>query len=68
MTYEATIEYLTQNRSAVISQADSGDPVAMRIIQMHRMHVASPGDPGAIGVLMAATEEFKRREQADKPE
>lgn len=50
--------------NAIKSAANDGDTKALQIISLHRMHVACPSDPGAIGLCEAAFDDWLRQEDA----
>ena len=62
MTYREVMEFLKLNGRPIGREAVEGDVLARLVVSSYSLHYRCPGDPGAQGVLMAAIEEYRRRD------
>lgn len=60
MTTEQFYEDIALDRNAIVADSLNGSAEALEVIQLHRMHVACPNDPGALGLCMAAYENWRK--------
>ena len=67
MTYDDAITYCKLNRERLMGECAADFRPAQDVVKMHRMHVASPGDPGAQAFLIAAVEDHKKIAEAARP-
>lgn len=57
---EETIQFIRDNSKEINERAYNGDNDAMLIIQAWHLHRACKSDPGAIGLLEAAVEDYRK--------
>lgn len=59
MSFNEVHEWLRKNGVTVGNEARAGNKQAQSIIDAYKMHHDQPNDPGALGVLAGAIEQFK---------
>lgn len=59
-TSETTMEFLTRCGKSIGIRADNGHEGAKQIIKLYQMYYDCPSDPGALGLLGAATDEYRK--------
>jgi hypothetical protein len=64
---EKFYEEIARDAKAINDDAYNGDDRAIAVIKIHRMHVARPNDPGALGLCMAAYAEWSKHRPAIEP-
>lgn len=63
--YTEAFKYCKAHEKDIADAARNGDTNASAIITAYRMIVASPGDPGAAGVFIAAVEGYRAVKELD---
>lgn len=67
MTTEQFYDGIEADRDAINDAAYSGDEKALLVIKIYRMHFARPSDPGALGLCIAAYEDWRKEYLSPKP-
>lgn len=62
MEVDRCVIFLKKYGKTIRTQYDNGDVLARKIIVTYNMLYKCPGDPGALGILQAHIEEFKKQE------
>lgn len=57
---EAIYSYLKIHKNKIIEEAENGDPLARRIMQVYELHRTCPSDLGAQGILQGMIAEHEK--------
>lgn len=65
MSESELMDYLRANERTIVAAAQAGDGGAQRIIDAYRIWAKAPRDPGAYGMLYAATDDYRKQKKAE---